>query len=517
VSDEAFDLMSALVLEDGRRWGDAAAPCQIEDARATLDWESPTPYHLNTRARGYSKSSDNGGISVAVMLAQLPPGSKLYAVAADLDQGRLIVEAINGFAIRTPELRGALEISNYKIVAVRTGSTLEILPADGASAWGLRPSFIVIDELAAWPSTRGAHQIWEAVTSAAAKVPGCRMVVLTTAGDPAHWSKKILDHAISDPLWRVHQVKGPPPWADPQRLAEQRRRLPPSMYARLFENEWTSGEDRLVGAEDLAACVTLDGPLEPISGMSYVIGLDVGLKRDSTVATICHVEHGIVYLDRIATWTGTRLRPVKLGEVESWIEKAAKQYRARVVVDPWQAAQLTERLRARGVRITEYTFSAQSVGRLASTLYLLLRERGLRLPDDPELLDELANVRLRDTSPGVMRMDHDSNRHDDRALSLALAAHALVSKTEVTEIPMRTSVARKRIDVGSTGPTGGLSAHSESLLEGRYGRAIKRFRRSGKNARTPLDRRLNDLGIASWDADRGRGELDDINRKAAGS
>jgi hypothetical protein len=90
-------------------------------------------------------------------------------------------------------------------------------------------------------------------------------------------------------------------------------------------------------------------------------------------------------------------------------------------VDPWQAAQLTERLRARGVSIREYPFSAQSVGRLASTLYLLLRERNLRLPDDAALLDELANVRLRETSPGVLRVDHDSGHDDDRAIALALA------------------------------------------------------------------------------------------------
>jgi hypothetical protein len=31
-------------------------------------------------------------------------------------------------------------------------------------------------------------------------------------------------------------------------------------------------------------------------------------------------------------------------------------------------------------------------------------------------------VRLRETSPGVYRMDHDPDKHDDRAVCLALAA-----------------------------------------------------------------------------------------------
>jgi phage terminase large subunit-like protein len=280
--------------------------------------------------------------------------------------------------------------------------------------------------------------------------------VLTTAGDPAHWSRRILDHAVTDPLWRVHEVPGPAPWLEQEKVEEQQRRLPESVFRRLFMNEWTSGEDRLVSADDLSACVTLDGPQEPVAGTSYVIGLDVGLKRDSTVAAVCHLEGGVVVLDRMLVWTGTRLRPVRLGEVEAAVAKAAKDYSAAVVADPWQSAQLCQNLRGQGVSIREYPFSAQSVGRLASTLFLLLRERNLRLPDDPELLDELANVRLRETSPGVLRMDHDSGRHDDRAIALALAAQRLVEQGERQEIVMRTYVPQGRIDGPRVGdPFGG--------------------------------------------------------------
>jgi hypothetical protein len=75
--------------------------------------------------------------------------------------------------------------------------------------------------------------------------------------------------------------------------------------------------------------------------------------------------------------------------------------RAKVTMDPWQVAGMAQRLRDRGVRVEEFTFSSPSVGRLASTLHLLLRDRALALPDDEGPLDELANVRLRETSPGA--------------------------------------------------------------------------------------------------------------------
>jgi hypothetical protein len=82
----------------------------------------------------------------------------------------------------------------------------------------------------------------------------------------------------------------------------------------------------------------------------------------------------------------------------------------------------------RVVRVEEFTFSSASVGRLPSTLHLLLRNHQLALPDDPDLLDDLRNVRLRETTPGVVRMDHDADGHDDRAIALALAATKLLDR-----------------------------------------------------------------------------------------
>jgi hypothetical protein len=52
--------------------------------------------------------------------------------------------------------------------------------------------------------------------------------------------------------------------------------------------------------------------------------------------------------------------------------------------------------------------------------------------DDPDLLDELGNVRLVERSPGVVRMDHVEGQHDDRAIALALAASKLIERSPGT-------------------------------------------------------------------------------------
>jgi phage terminase large subunit-like protein len=441
--DRALDILAGLVLEDGRRWGEAAYPWQWEDARAILDPDGPTPYHYLTRPRGASKTGDLAGVCIAALLEQLDASDRAFAVAADRDQGRLIVDAMAGYVSRTPEIAAALRVDVWRVTANRTGAMLDVLAADGPSAWGLKPALVVVDELSQWSATPGPRQVWEAVHSAMPKVPGSRLVVLTSAGDPVHWSHRVLEHARSQDRWRVHEVPGPCPWIPEEALAEQRALLPESSYRRLHLNQWTAAEDRLVSVDDLRACVTLEGPLGPRPGLVYVIGCDLGLKVDRTAAAVVHAEPmygdgatGVrIVLDRMQVWAGTRTRPVILADVEEWLGQAAHSFGAQVVFDPWQAAGMAERLRGRGIVVTEYLFSQSSVGRLAATLHLLLRDGALALPADEELLDELANVRLRETTPGVFRMDHDRDRHDDRAVALALAAHQLLNGVRWTRVP----------------------------------------------------------------------------------
>jgi phage FluMu gp28-like protein len=81
------------------------------------------------------------------------------------------------------------------------------------------------------------------------------------------------------------------------------------------------------------------------------------------------------------------------------------------------------------VRVIEFTFSSASVGKLAIGLHNALCNRQLALPGDADLLDELSNVRLREVSPGTYRLDHDPDKHDDRAISLALCLQALLRKS----------------------------------------------------------------------------------------
>jgi hypothetical protein len=87
---------------------------------------------------------------------------------------------------------------------------------------------------------------------------------------------------------------------------------------------------------------------------------------------------------------------------------------------------MSQRLRSRGVSIDEFAFTQSSIGRLAVNLHTSIRDHRLALPDDEGLIDELLNVRIRKTGPNQFRLDHDPDRHDDRAIALALCAVSLL-------------------------------------------------------------------------------------------
>jgi len=426
--EDAFGVLAELTIETGDRWGDVAVDWQVADAMQVLAGERPFTYV--TRPRGASKTSDAAGCALAWLLTA-GPHSRGYWAASDRDQAALAIDTIRGFVERTPMLGDRVEVQTHRVIARASGASLETVPADAASSWGLRPSLLIADEFAWWANTPQPRQLWDSLSSAVAKSTTARLLVITSPSDPSHFSHEVLRHARGDALWEVRELTGLVPWLDPLRVDEQRRRLPEAMFRRLFLGEWAEGEEKLATAGDVDACVTHSGPLGYDASHHYVVGVDLGVKRDRTAVAVAHRDGDRVVVDLVAVWKGTRLRPVSLEAVEEFIGQASRSYGgAELIADPWQSIGMLERLRGQGVRASEFTFSQQSVGRLASTMVNLLRDRALGLPDDDELLDELRAVRLVERSPGSWRIDHLAGQHDDQVIAIAIAAQHLLREPQ---------------------------------------------------------------------------------------
>lgn len=433
---DALDVMYGLVLENGLPWGQVAADFQREDADAIFADEGPRRHFL-TRGRGGSKSTDIAGVSISWLLAEARPMARGYVIAANTEQGSIIIDAAAALVGATPGLSGALTVEAERIIGPN-GAWVKVLSQSDSGSWGRRDTHLLVcDEFAQWPETRGAKRVYTAVRTTVQKTPGCRLIILTSAGEPAHWSHEILLLAKNDPEgWRVHETPGPVPWQSPKEIEDLRRELRPSEFARLVLNQWTADEDRAISPEDyeIARGKPSDGPRE---GVKYLILVDIGIRNDATVMTIAHAEPldadnprgpRRLIVDHIERWKGTRSKPVQLQAVEEWLVKTARTWnRATVHGDPTQFVGTMQNLNRRGVRAVEFPFTTTSVGQVASALVMAFRNHLITVPHTPALREELLRVRLRETTPGVTRLDHDPNGHDDQAVTLGMAAQLLLS------------------------------------------------------------------------------------------
>lgn len=463
---DPWAVMTALRLEDGRVWADAATELQLADARAAIEGAEPFGYW--TRSRGYSKTGDAAGVLLSLLIAA-PPGARLYWLAADADQGTLAIDSITGYADRTPILHGQIDLQARRVVMPTTGARIEVLAADAASSWGLRPYALVVDEFSAWGDTPGPRRLWESVSSAAAKLPDARMLVVTSAGDPRSLAFRMLEHARTSPLWRVSEAEGPSPWMDRGRLDEQRARLPEPVFRALFLNQWIEAEGAFLDPDAVRRAFVLPGPSGWIDGRRYVGALDIGLVNDRTVMAVGHREGPAIVLDLLRTWQGTRANPVDLAEVRDAILSAHETFGLGVLrFDRWQAHRLAEELSAAGMTTEPFEFTAPAKQRLSAALLQAVNEGTLRLYEPGRLKDELLGLTIRTTGAG-WSFDHTRRGHDDQAVALSLLILELLTEQPMTAgsfstIPKRgsdrvirraglTLVGEKYLDREPTGPT----------------------------------------------------------------
>src|SRR5262249_9891383 len=122
-------------------------------------------------------------------------------------------------------------------------------------------------------------------------------------------------------------------------------------------------------------------------------------------------------------WQGSKERPVAIAEVEADLESINAAFnRPAINADPWQLQGSIQKLRTK-IRIREFTFSAQNLRRLGETLFSLIRCGKVRIPNDPELINELLAMEVVQTSYG-WRIDHAKGGFSDRVIALGMAALA---------------------------------------------------------------------------------------------
>ncbi len=204
----------------------------------------------------------------------------------------------------------------------------------------------------------------------------------------------------------------------------------PVAFTRNFMAEFTDAIDSFLDAASVDACVQAGRrEVPPQPGVQYRGFLDAAFKRDRFVFVVASKHGDRMRIDLLRRW----YPPVKLELVLAEIGAVVREYTLREAIEGDQfASEPMRRLLQKecGVGYKEITLTAQSKVEVFGTLKTIVHQERVELPDDRETLAELRALECRVTPAGSVQIGHPlgGGVHDDAAVTLALAAHALLGR-----------------------------------------------------------------------------------------
>ena len=423
-------------------WAEQYAPA-LDDVtgRSSSRYGGPRCY-WRTLARGHDKTTGLARlINDALAFGRRP--ILIDHAAADWDQAALLLAAMKREGELNPWLKKHIRYT--KTGAVGPGGELYIMTSDAPSAAGRIPDVITCDEITHWQS----RALWDMLWSSVNKREDTVVVVITNAGVRDSWQWDIKEEAKRSPRrWLVYEADGRlQTWMSEQNIADDRRLLTPGEARRLLDNEWIdpAEESGYLLRSDIEACDALGRELGLVyttrgdRGIPYWASLDYGPKRDRTALAVMHQRpSGLVVIDRLDVWQGSREQPIQVADVRSWVHEQRQFFSdLSVVADPYQLEELIQDL-SRHVRVERFEARGGKANyEMAELLRSLVVNRRIAwypgcgsLPvaegRTEDLADELRGLVTRPMSYGY-RIDHEATKHDDRAVCVGMGAVQLLA------------------------------------------------------------------------------------------
>lgn len=391
------------------------------------------------RGRGHSKTLDIGIMATWCLFASRRRLS-LVGAAGDLDQARLLRDAVGRLVYCNPWLGSILEVQNTRIVNARTESTLEIITSDAPTSYGLTADAIIMDEVVHWRR----RDLWDSLISSAAKRSTCMVVCITNAGMQDDWQWQVREAVRQDPKWYFSRLDGAvASWIAAEALAEQQRLLPAIAFRRLWLNEWSSGGGDALTPENIAAAFSpgLQPQTEAQRGFVYVAGLDLGVSRDASAVCVLgvrrgHRGHGRIRLAFTRVWRPRKGKKVDLQKVEDALLALHAAFNFKQFnFDPWQATHLASRLQSGGLGklvrgsnrkpalpMVEVAPTGKNLQTMASVMLEAFNDRRLELYEDADLKRDLTRFRVEERSFGFrLTSPRDATGHGDLGTAFSLA------------------------------------------------------------------------------------------------
>ena len=396
--------------------------------------------------RGNGKSSGGGALAVWALFDDDSTGApQVPIVATTVGQAIRSVYGVAAAMVKAePELLSRAliftGIGTSRIAVPTNDGEMFPIASDPDGLQGLDPSLAIMDEIGFQPV--GA---WEALRLATGKRERSLVVGVGTPGldrDNALYHLRTLHHEAGTlPGVVLHEYAAPDGcdindralWkaANPAIAAgflrlsalETDIGITPEGHFRVFRlGQWVDGVDSWLGPNGRAIWDALADPYDFVAGDPTWIGVDVGIKRDSTavVAVQRDPEGRLRAISRL--WIPTADEPVDVTDVMGYLRELALAYDVQAIsYDPRFFDVPAKMLSDEGLPVIEVPQSVERMTTVCGSLLEAIKRGDVLHDGDPALALHVLNAVPRLNEHGFTLQKSKSRGRIDAAIALALA------------------------------------------------------------------------------------------------
>lgn len=298
-------------------------------------------------------------------------------------------------------------------ITLTNGSILQLVGADNIDRIvGTNPVGVVFSEYSIMKP-----DVWDFISPILTENGGWAVFVYTPRGQNHAYA--LMKMAEKNERWHVEVLKVSHTKAVPDiDLLEQKATMSEALYNQEYECDFTENASAVYKNLEKRTYPHLEWAHK--EGAIYQLGVDLAKANDETVITsICLADFKVAPQDAFNQIDYT-LQKAK-------IEAAYYRYnKPLVVMDSTGVGQpIVDDLLNKGINISPFMFTFNSRNELLVNLQILLEQDKIKIPDEPELLEQLEAAVWDITAQGRTRITVPEDKHDDRLMSLALAVWQL--------------------------------------------------------------------------------------------
>jgi hypothetical protein len=206
--------------------------------------------------------------------------------------------------------------------------------------------------------------------------------------------------------------------------------LDPTGFASEYRGDFVDSLSDFISPESLDATIlkgkTFLTPEAKGEDAVYTAAIDAAFKGDRFAFTVMG-QHGARIKQYVMnTWQGTRKDPVKSREVAQYISTVCKEFGiSRVHADQYAFQPLKEIFEQYGVNLIETPFTNTFKKQIYYNLKQMIHNLKIDLLDNHINISEIKQLKVEQTSTGLVRIGHPPGGHDDCADVTAISTYIL--------------------------------------------------------------------------------------------